>query len=343
MNSRSRALAVALTGSLIMLAAGIGALGALASFDKVSAMAAARHASHPWLIPLAVDLGIVAFNLGHLYSIFFRRNVRWLRWFAIVLIFGTAALNALGEPDAFGVLSHVLPPVIYAAIVEAASALITRGEHRPTRAIPARRWLHAPCETFMVWRTKANEPGAVDYPTALRMHRTRRLVRAELTATHSSWRKVPADKRYRYRIHALEPAEPLPAPTELSPPGGRRPVTRTPSGTRRPSTAPVTGTSAPEPPAPSPVTPPPSPVTTGQWWPATTTEADWLAAGTAAHDALTAAGQPFNRDTVTPELKARGVPSGKNDQRAELVRRVKALHTVTTGRNGSTPPAVTTT
>lgn len=319
---------LALAALLAALAVGIGGLGAMASFGKVSDLA--KNWPHPWLLPVVVDLGIVAFNLGHFVAIRIDRPVRWLRWFALVLIAGTVTLNVQGETDTFGIVAHALPPLIYAVIVEAASALVNRASGKAPTTIPMRRWMHAPVETWIVWRTMCTED--LDYRPAVVSSRNRRLVRAEQLARYGSWRKVPSAVRLRYRLHALAPADPIVvASTAPSP----RPVTRRSTTRQRPlndaSTAPVT--------APSPTAPVDRYPDGDGWLPKSVTPDAWVNAGLEIHDHLTVNGRPFNRDTVGPELKARDLPAGKNEQRSELVRRVKALRTVpvAAGANGSGP------
>lgn len=352
---------VVLVAVICALALGIGGIGAWASFAKVADMADKHQWASSWMVPIGVDLGILFANLADFVAIKIERPVRWFRWFALALIVGTIALNVQGETDPFGQLSHALLPAIYAAIIEGARCLITRDRGVAARkAPPLVRWLHAPLESWRVWRAMCRED--LDYRTAVHHHRTQRVIRAELVTEHGSWLSVPKGERLRYRLGALSPREPLPvaAALALSPRSSR-------AGTRRPSPkptavgapvtladgpspSPVTVTPNPAAPGPSPATPPARhSATSSSWFPASVDEDTWVAAGLEIHDDLAAGGQPFNRDTVKPGLAARDLPSGKNEQRAELVRRVKAQRaqtvavtvTASPGRNGSTPPAVT--
>ena len=147
-------LAAAVVAPLVCL---LGALGGIGSFATVRHQAVAWFGSSAWIVPVGVDVGILALLAWDLLAEYLGLSWPVLRWTAWAFIVATTYLNiaaAHGDPTAS--IMHAAMPVLFVTVIEGIRHLVrqatglatgTRIEH-----IPASRWLLAPRSTTMLAR-----------------------------------------------------------------------------------------------------------------------------------------------------------------------------------------------
>ena len=201
----------ALAFAVVVVLAGM-AMGFLSSFTTLF-HAAQQHAwTFPWLLPLSVDSGILAYVVLDHLAVTLGSRSRWLRLAAWSLAAFTVWANAAVSP-ADGLVwrvIHAAMPALWVLGVEALRFTWKRLHEdpatRPDR-IPAGRWLAAPFATFAMrrrmWLTaEKSYPRAVALEDA-RLH-ARDLIRAATEADPSL--TVPAALRRAVRAGRLPAA-----------------------------------------------------------------------------------------------------------------------------------------
>lgn len=247
-----------------VVAFGLAAYAAAASYESVSRLAAAHHVPLPGLNPLGIDgglLGVIAISI----SLFWLGTpLRWLRLTGRLFAAGTVAANAAaGWPDPVGVGLRIAAPALFVVITEAAYAILVHRSAEADEAIPFARWLLAFPSTFRLWR-RMRLWRIRSYPEAVAMELARRRAIVRLRARYGDdWRtETPADLMWMLRrgVHmeealamVAELTAPQPEPEPVSPPRkparNRKPAT-TRKPTRKPASAPARKTALPSTPEP---------------------------------------------------------------------------------------------
>jgi len=146
--------ATAVVGPLL---AALAVLGGIGSFTTVRGLAEPWFGDLAWIIPVGVDLGIVALLAWDLLAEYLGLSWPVLRWTAWAFIAATVYLNiaaAHGNPVAS--VMHAAMPVLFITVVEGVRHLIRQltGLATGTRIerVPLSRWLLAPRSTALLAR-----------------------------------------------------------------------------------------------------------------------------------------------------------------------------------------------
>jgi hypothetical protein len=139
-----------LTGSLAVL-------GGVGSFSAIRHLAIPWFGSIAWIVPVGVDLGILALLAWDLLAEYV--GVLWppARWTAWAFIAATVYLNvaaAHGDPTAS--IMHAAMPTLFVTVIEGMRHLIRQATSLAAgtriERIPAVRWLLAPRSSFLLFR-----------------------------------------------------------------------------------------------------------------------------------------------------------------------------------------------
>jgi Protein of unknown function (DUF2637) len=163
--ARSRQSA-AVTVLVIVIAAGLAAYCAAASYDTVSHLAARYGVALPRLNPLGIDGGLAGLIIMDIALTWLGEPIWWLRLAARVFAAGLIAANAAaGWPSLTGTGLRIAAPVLFVIITEAARTRLLRRLHaaeRERRAaarkrrrdnrIPRVRWLLDFRGTLALWK-----------------------------------------------------------------------------------------------------------------------------------------------------------------------------------------------
>ena len=190
-----------LAGVIVLLALGLAAYAAAASYDTVSAQAASRGVSLPRLNPLGIDGGLFGIIVMDIALTWTGHPIWWLRMAARLFAAGTVAANAsAGWPDPVGTGLRVAAPLLFVLIVEAARTLLLRSRHAAERErrradrIPPVRWLLDFRGTFAMWK-RMRLWGEPSYANAVSMELDRLAAIGKLGMKYgNAWQeKAPAD------------------------------------------------------------------------------------------------------------------------------------------------------
>jgi len=206
----------ALAALIALIALGLAAYAAAASYDTVSAQAVIHGVSLPRLNPIGIDgglFGIIIFDIALTWQ---GRAIWWLRLAARVFALGTVAANAAaGWPSAYGVGLRIAAPALFVLIVEGGRRVLLHARHADERErrearraerraererrrgdrIPAMRWLLDFRGTLAIWKRMQlwREPS---YAKAVGMELERLAAIEKLAARYrpGAWQdKAPAD------------------------------------------------------------------------------------------------------------------------------------------------------
>jgi hypothetical protein len=191
-----------------VVVASIGVIGAVVSFDAVSEELGSSFGGLAWLVPLGIDLGILAFSGLHLLLVRLEMPLPWLRLIPHGLIAATVWLNVEAGTTTVERLAHGVMPLLWALAVEVASHAVAvhtgLSSGRRMEGIRRSRWLLAPLSTAVLWRRMVLWE-VRSYAQALELERERLLARADLAATYGrvAWRwRAPLAERVRLRLGA---------------------------------------------------------------------------------------------------------------------------------------------
>jgi hypothetical protein len=146
-----------------LIAAGLAAYSAAASYETVVTLAVRFGLSLPNLTPIGLDGGLFGVIILNIALIWLGKPVWWLgltsRLFAVAIV---AANGAAGWPRPVGTGLRVAAPVLFIIIIEAAQfVLLHRSDdserekkRKRDERIPFARWILAPAPTFVIWRRK---------------------------------------------------------------------------------------------------------------------------------------------------------------------------------------------
>jgi len=205
----------ALAGLILVIAVGLAAYAAAASYDTVSTQAAAHDVSLPRLNPVGIDGGLFGIIILDITLTWTGYPIWWLRLAARVFAAGTVAANAsAGWPDPVGVGLRIAAPALFILITEAGRTLLLRQRHAAERGrraaaaearrakreerrgdrIPLMRWVLDFRGTLAIWKRMQlwREPS---YAKAVSMELERLAAIEKLAMTYGGeWRqKAPTD------------------------------------------------------------------------------------------------------------------------------------------------------
>lgn len=199
-----------------LIAAGLAAYAAAASYDTVSGLAARYNVALPRLNPLGIDGGLAGVIILDLAVTWLAEPIWWLRSAVRLFAAGMVGANAAaGWPQPVGIGLRIAAPVLFVIITEAGRTLLLRRKHAAERAakaasraarraardrrrkdrIPRIRWALDPKGTFALWRRMRlwREPS---YRAALNMELERLAAVEKLSMRYApcAWQgEAPAD------------------------------------------------------------------------------------------------------------------------------------------------------
>ncbi|MEV8099441.1 DUF2637 domain-containing protein [Kitasatospora sp. NPDC085879] len=190
---------LAIVGGL--LAVGVSTIGLVASYQAVEAKAARPVAEggwgweQPWMLPIAVDLAILAFGIVNLLLIRAEREAAWVKWVPRALTGLTIWLNWQAGASGTAAAGHAGLAALWVVFSEIAAHLYAghigrlRGR-QPMEGVRPSRWVLAPLSTARIarqmklWEIRS-------YDMALRLQQERIVYRELLTQRYGKrWRKA---------------------------------------------------------------------------------------------------------------------------------------------------------
>ncbi|MGE7437019.1 DUF2637 domain-containing protein [Kitasatospora sp. NPDC001175] len=190
-----------LAGAGAALAVGVSTIGLVASYKAVEAKAALPVAEggwgweEPWMLPVAVDLAILAFSIVNLLLIRWEREAAWVKWVPRALTGLTIWLNWQAGASGTAAAGHAGLAALWVVFSEIAAHLYAghigrlRGRVRMDGIRPS-RWLLSPIATAQIARQmKLWE--ITSYTQALELEKSRQVYAELLTQRHGKkWRKA---------------------------------------------------------------------------------------------------------------------------------------------------------
>ncbi|MEV6194785.1 DUF2637 domain-containing protein [Streptomyces sp. NPDC051920] len=212
-----------LAGLGALAAAGVGALGLIASFDAVSTAAARWGFGEPWVLPVGIDVAIPVFTVANLLLIRMDMALAWVRFVPWALTLVTCGLNVAAGHSLWAKVAHGTMPLLWVVFSEIGAHVyavrIGAATGRRMEKVRFSRWMLAPLSTFALWR-RMTLWEITSYSEALTRERERQLARARLREQHGRrWRsKTPRPERVLLKLGELAPASedvpPLPQQTD---------------------------------------------------------------------------------------------------------------------------------
>ncbi|MGI5139940.1 DUF2637 domain-containing protein [Streptomyces sp. CA-106110] len=200
----------ALAGLGALAAAGVGALGLIASFDAVSAAAARWGFGAPWMLPVGIDVAIPVFTVANLLLIRMDMALAWVRFVPWTLTLVTCGLNVAAGHSLWAQVAHGTMPLLWVVFSEIGAHVyavrIGAATGRRMEKVRLSRWMLAPVSTFGLWR-RMTLWEITSYSEALKRERERQLARARLRERHGwRWRsKTPRPERVLLKLGDLAP------------------------------------------------------------------------------------------------------------------------------------------
>ncbi|MFE1945223.1 DUF2637 domain-containing protein [Streptomyces massasporeus] len=231
-----------LAGLGALAAAGVGALGLIASFDAVSSAAARWGFGEPWMLPVGIDVAIPVFTVANLLLIRMDMALAWVRFVPWVLTLITCGLNVAAGESLWAKVAHGTMPLLWVVFSEIGAHIyavrIGAATGRRMEKVRFSRWMLAPLSTFGLWR-RMTLWEITSYSEALKRERERQLARARLREEHGRrWRsKTPRPERVLLKLGELAPASedvpPVPPKeTEKPKPEAPKPPRKRPASTK---------------------------------------------------------------------------------------------------------------
>lgn len=107
-----------LAGLGALAAAGVGALGLVASFDAVSSAAARWGFGEPWMLPVGIDVAIPVFTVANLLLIRMDMALAWVRFVPWALTLVTCGLNVAAGQSLWAKVAHGTMPLLWVVFSE---------------------------------------------------------------------------------------------------------------------------------------------------------------------------------------------------------------------------------
>ncbi|MFF8478755.1 DUF2637 domain-containing protein [Streptomyces sp. NPDC015414] len=233
---------VGLAGLGALAAAGVGALGLIASLDAVSSAAARWGFGEPWMLPVGIDVAIPVFTVANLLLIRMDMALAWVRFVPWALTLVTCGLNIAAGHGLWARVAHGTMPLLWVVFSEIGAHVyavrIGAATGRRMEKVRFSRWMLAPLSTFALWR-RMTLWEITSYSEALKRERERQLARARLRERHGRrWRSMTSrPERVLLRLGELAPASedvsPMPPqPTERPKPEAIKAPRKRPAGTK---------------------------------------------------------------------------------------------------------------
>lgn len=220
MSPRHAATAVkAATAIVAPLACGLAVLGGIGSFATIRRLAQPWFSSSAWIIPVGVDLGILALLAWDLLTEYVGLPWPALRWTAWAFIAATIYLNiTAANGTVYAAVMHAAMPVLFITVIEGIRHLIRQwtGLAAGSRIepIPLVRWLFAPRSSFLLARHMALwHVTSYRQALALEHRRLQAIARLQERHGHYLW-------RWRAPLHDRLALRPAPAPSVAGVNGG---------------------------------------------------------------------------------------------------------------------------
>ncbi|MEU6544087.1 DUF2637 domain-containing protein [Streptomyces sp. NPDC046859] len=200
-----------LAGLGALAAAGVGALGLIASFDAVSSAAARWGFGAPWMLPVGIDVAIPVFTVANLLLIRMDMALAWVRFVPWALTLITCGLNVAAGHTLWAKVAHGTMPLLWVVFSEIGAHVyavrIGAATGRRMEKVRFSRWMLAPLSTFALWR-RMTLWEITSYSEALKRERERQLARARLRERHGRrWRsKTPRPERVLLKLGELTPS-----------------------------------------------------------------------------------------------------------------------------------------
>ncbi|MEU7061633.1 DUF2637 domain-containing protein [Streptomyces sp. NPDC046197] len=231
-----------LAGLGALTAAGVGALGLIASLDAVSSAAARWDFGEPWMLPVGIDVAIPVFTVANLLLIRMDMALAWVRFVPWALTLVTCGLNVAAGHSLWAKVAHGTMPLLWVVFSEIGAHVyavrIGAATGRRMEKVRFSRWMLAPLSTFALWR-RMTLWEITSYSEALKRERERQLARARLRERHGRrWRsKTPRPERVLLRLGELalasEDVPPVPPQqTEKPKPEAPKAPRKRPAGTK---------------------------------------------------------------------------------------------------------------
>ncbi|WP_432155850.1 DUF2637 domain-containing protein [Streptomyces sp. bgisy153] len=228
-----------LAGLGALAAAGVGALGLVASFDAVSSAASRWGFGEPWMLPLGIDVAIPVFTVANLLLIRMDMALAWVRFVPWALTLITCGLNVAAGHSLWAKVAHGTMPLLWVVFSEIGAHVyavrIGAATGRRMEKVRFSRWMLAPLSTFALWR-RMTLWEITSYSEALKRERERQMARARLRERHGRrWRsKTPRPERVLLKLGELAPAseDVSPVPTEQTEEPKPKAPRKRPAGTK---------------------------------------------------------------------------------------------------------------
>jgi hypothetical protein len=238
--SRKPDLSVKIAAAIVApLLCALAVLGGIGSFATVRHTAVPWFGTTAWIVPVGIDIGILALLAWDLLTEYLALSWPVLRWTAWAFIAATVYLNiaaARGNPD--GTVMHAAMPVLFVTVIEGIRHLLRQqaGLATGTRIerIPASRWLLAPRSSFLLarrmvlWQVTSYRHGL-----ALEYQRLQAVARHQEADGRYLWRwKAPLRDRLALRLAsagtpaAMEDTSPADTTKTIASPGLESPTAR---------------------------------------------------------------------------------------------------------------------
>jgi len=195
------------TAVVAPLVCALGVLGAIGSFATVSHLAVPWFGSSAWIVPVGVDIGILALLAWDLLTEYLGLPWPVLRWTAWAFIAATTYLNvAAAHGNLTASVMHAAMPILFIIVIEGIRHLIKQctGLATGTRIerIPLSRWLLAPRTTFTLGRRMVLWH-VTSYQDGLRLEYQRLLAVSRLQQAYGRWLwrwRAPLQDRLALRL-----------------------------------------------------------------------------------------------------------------------------------------------
>ncbi|MGH7118475.1 MAG: DUF2637 domain-containing protein [Acetobacteraceae bacterium] len=194
-------------GAITPLICLLAMLGGIGSFATIRQLAVPWFSSTAWIVPVGIDIGILALLAWDLLIEYLGFPWPVPRWVAWAFIGATVYLNiAAAHGNLTAAVMHAAMPLLFITVVEAIRHLLRQltGLATGTRIerIPASRWLLAPRSSFLLarrmvlWQVTSYRHGL-----ALEYQRLQAVARLQETYGQYLWRwKAPLRDRLALRL-----------------------------------------------------------------------------------------------------------------------------------------------
>ncbi len=185
----------------------LGVLGGIGSFATIRRLAEPWFGSSAWIVPVGIDVGVVALLAWDLLTEYLGLTWPLLRWTAWAFIGATTYLNiAAAHGFLTAAIMHAAMPVLFVTVVEGIRHLLRQitGLAAGTKIerVPLSRWLCAPRSTALLARRMILWH-VTSYRDGLRLEYQRLAAVSRLQEQHGRWLwhwKAPLRERLALRL-----------------------------------------------------------------------------------------------------------------------------------------------